>query len=131
MPFSDRGMPGRETRADAGPTEGTVGPLLDGAFGFFAWIAHLVAIYVVEALACGLGLVRADGGTRTALVAALVAATLVAAAVVALHAVRRWRRQRERQELRFRMSFTIGCDAIAAVAIVWQLLALALVPACA
>src|SRR5690242_15516896 len=107
MSSPDRETGGRGPRT--GATEGTVGPLLDGAFGFFVWIAHLVAIYVTAALACGLGLVRAGGGTRTTLALPLAAATLAAAAVVVLHAVRRWRRQRERPELRFRMSFTIGC----------------------
>jgi hypothetical protein len=57
--------------------------------------------------------------------------TVAADAIVVVHALRRYRRRREAPEQRFRMSVTIGADAIAAVAITWQLIAILLVPICA
>ena len=121
---------GLATGGERGPAGGTVGSLLDAAFGFFVWMAHLLTIYIAAALACGLGLVGADGRSPAGLRTALVVATVVAAVVVALHAARRWRQQRARPNANFRMSVTLGCDAIATVGIVWQLLAIGLVPAC-
>src|SRR5690242_15567563 len=109
------------------PTENSVAPLLDGAFGFFVWAIHLLAIYIATALACVLGLGTAAASTRTGFLAMLGLVTLVAAAIVLLHAVRRYRQQRDIPDQRFRMSVTVGCDAIATVAIVWQLLAIGLV----
>jgi hypothetical protein len=100
-------------------------------FGFFVWAAHLLAIYVTTALACQFGLGGADSSTRAGFAAALVVVTVVAAVVVALHALRRYRQQRDVPDRRFRMSVTIGCDAIATVAIAWQLVAISLIPICA
>ena len=117
-------------RVERRPAQGTVTPLLDASFGLFVWMAHLVMVYVSAALACGLGLVGGGGRDVTGLRTALVAVTIAAAAVVALHAVHRWRRQREMPDRRFRMFVTVGCDAIATLAIVWQLLAIGLVPVC-
>jgi amino acid transporter len=122
--------PSPHVTADEWPRQEGVRPLLDATFGFFVWAAHLLTVYVAAALACGLGLVGRGPGT-TALTTALVIATILAAAAVVVHSVRRWRQQRERPELRFRMSITVGCDAVAAVAIVWQILAILLVPPCA
>jgi hypothetical protein len=118
-------------RTDAHAAEGTLAPLLDVAFGFFVWMLHLVAIYVAAALACGLGVVGAGALSPAGLVTALAIATVAAAAIVALHALRRWRGLRDRPERRFRMAVTVGADAIAIVAIVWQLVAIGLVPPCA
>ena len=118
------------TTAGRGAAEGTVTPLLDATFGFFVWLGHLVVVYVAAALACGLGLVGPFGRGAAGLVTALGLATLVAAVAVVLHAVRRWRRLRMVPERRFRVLVTVGCDAIALVAIVWQLLAIGLVPVC-
>ncbi len=110
---------------------GGVRALLDAMFGLFAWAAHLLAIYISTALACQFGLGATGQGARTSFVTALVLVTLVAAAVVVLHGLRRHRQQQGVPDRRFRMSFTLGCDAIATVAIAWQLLAIALVPLCA
>jgi hypothetical protein len=110
--------------------EGTVGPLLDSAFGFFVWMAHLVAIYVAAALACGFGVVGARARGTFDLVGTLAIVTLVVAAIVIAHAIRRWRHLRGVNERRFRMVVTVGGDAIALVAILWQLLAIGMVPAC-
>jgi hypothetical protein len=51
-------------------------------------------------------------------------------AVSALHLYRRFADQRGNSALRFRMVITLGCDAIAIVAIAWQLFAVLLVPLC-
>jgi uncharacterized membrane protein YidH (DUF202 family) len=105
--------------------------LLDAAFGLFVWMAHLVAIYVAAALACGLGLVGTGARNPTTLASVLAATTVVGAGIVALHATRRWRQMRDFPERRFRMTVTVGADAIAIVAIMWQLIAIGLVPPCA
>lgn len=126
-------MSSRESRARPGlespHEERTVAPLLDVAFGFFVWMAHLLTIYIATALACGLGVVARTG--RAPLLVTLVAVTLLAAGVVFLHALRRWRRYRHAPDRRFRMSLTLGGDALATLAIVWQLLAVLIVPLCA
>jgi len=112
-------------------TEG-LSRLLDVAFGFFVWAAHFLIVYIATALACALGPGAASaGGGRAALLTALVLVTVAAAAIVMLHALRRYRQQRELSDHGFPLSVTIGCDAIALVAIVWQLFPIFLVPACA
>jgi hypothetical protein len=110
------------------PTEG-LSRLLDLAFGFFLWAAHFLIVYVGAAVACAL--VPTAAAASLSLTAALVLTTIVAAAIVVLHAVRRYHQQHEFPEQRFPMLVTIGCDAIALVAIVWQLFPIFLVPACA
>ncbi len=105
--------------------------LLDGMFGFFVWAAHLLAVYISTALACQFGLGTAGRGGRASFVGALVLVTIAAAAIVVLHALRRYRLQRDVPDRQFRMSVTLGCDTVATVAIAWQLLAVALVPICA
>jgi hypothetical protein len=105
--------------------------LLDAMFGFFVWVAHLLAIYAGTALACQFGLATADRGARVIAVTALVIVTVVAAGTVVLHALRRYRHQRDVADVRFRMAVTVGCDTIATVAIAWQLLAILLIPICA
>jgi len=121
----------RDGGGEAGPSERAIAPLLDTAFGLFVWMGHLLTIYITAALACGLGLIGTGGRTAAAFVTTLVVVTVVATATVAVHAVVRWRQQRELPETRFRAGVTVGADAIAIVAVVWQLLAIALVPACA
>jgi len=108
-----------------------VRPLLDAAFGFFVWAAHFLTIYIATAVACQLGLGATGAANRAAFLTALELVTVAAVAVVVLHAFRRYRQQRAVPERRFRMSVTIGCDAIATVAMAGQLVAIALVPACA
>ena len=114
---------------EAGPSREGLPRLLDLAFGFFIWAAHFLIVYVGAAVACAL--VPASAGGSFALPAALVLTTIVAAAMVVWHAVRRYRQQHELTERHFPMPVTIGCDAIALVAIVWQLFPIFLVPACA
>ena len=56
--------------------------------------------------------------------------TAAAVAVVVLHAARRYRELSGLPARRFRMWITIGGDAIATVAIAWQLFPILLVPIC-
>ncbi|HEU4630044.1 MAG TPA: hypothetical protein VFS08_09855 [Gemmatimonadaceae bacterium] len=120
-----------EEPQDARENAAGVRALLDTAFGYFVWAAHFLVVYIATAVSCQLGLGTAGARTRTTFLAVLALVTVAAVAIVALHTVRRYRRQRELPERRFRMAVTIGNDAIAAVAIAWQLLAIALVPLCA
>ena len=108
-----------------------VGALLDTAFGYFVWAIHFLVVYVVEAVACQLGLGAAGVHTHTTLIAVLAIVTVAATAVVATHCLRRHRQQRSVPAQRFRLSVTMGADAIASIGILWQLFALFLVPVCA
>ena len=113
------------------PNEGGVFRLLDAMLGFIVWAGHFLAIYIVEAVACVVGVGNAGGGTSTTLLTALAILTLGAAVLVAWHGVSRYRALRGDSDRQFGMSITIGCDAIAFVAIVWQLYPILLVPVCA
>jgi cytochrome bd-type quinol oxidase subunit 2 len=104
--------------------------LLDPAFGLFAWAVHFLVVYVATAVACVLGLGAAGTDARSALQATLVVLTAAALAATLLHVLRRYRQQSGDPGLQFRMSLTTGCDAIAMVAIGWQLFPIVLVPAC-
>ena len=121
--------PSLDARAAAPPSAGTVRPLLDLAFGFFVWAGHFLVVYIGTALACVLGLGAATSGSRTTFVSSLAVVTLVAVAVVVLHALRRYREHRTQPA--FRTAVAIGGDAIAFVAVAWQLFPLLLVPVCA
>ncbi|MGE3781270.1 MAG: hypothetical protein AB7H71_00840 [Alphaproteobacteria bacterium] len=104
--------------------------LLDPAFGFFVWAIHFLVVYIAEAVACALGLGGAGAETRTIFLTALILVTTGAAAVLALHGVLRYRRLRALPQQRFRMSVAIGGDAIAAVAVLWQLFPLGMISLC-
>ena len=121
--------PSVDAGATAPPRAGTVRPLLDLAFGFFVWAVHFLVVYIGTALACVLGLSAASRGSRTIFVISLGVVTLVAVAVVVLHALRRYRQHRTQPA--FRTAVAMGSDAIACVAIAWQLFPLLLVPVCA
>jgi hypothetical protein len=116
-----------DERVDYGEVErrtetSSVFHLLDAAFGFFVWAVHLVVIYVVEAVACQLG--------RTAFAAALVIVTLIAAAVVLWHGAKRYGQRNETRDHGFLIRIAAGQDVLAALAILWQLFALLMVPVC-
>lgn len=113
-----------------GPARDGVAPLLDLGFGFYAWAMHLLLVYTSTAIACQIGL-GADTAGQPAFRAWLVAITVVAIAMVVLHAARRYRAFRGLTRRRFRMSVTLGADAIATVAIAWQLVAVLMMPLCA
>jgi hypothetical protein len=105
--------------------------LLDPAFGFFLWSVHFLVIYIAAAVACVLGLGGASASTRSAFLIALVLVTLGAAGGLAIHGALRYRQLRARPDQQFRMSVAIGGDAIAAVAVLWQLFPILMVPLCA
>lgn len=115
----------------ATPERGAVPRILDAVLGFFVWAAHLLTVYIAQALACALGLVGARGQGSGGLLALLVVVTLAAACAVVLHAVKRRRERDAPDSSHFRATLTVGCDAIATVAIVWQGFAFALMPPCA
>jgi hypothetical protein len=97
--------------------------LLDLAFGLFVWAAHFLIIYVGAALACVLQL--------RGLEAVWVFVTLAAAGLVVWHGFSRYRKGKDTPDKDFARTVTVGGDAIALVAILWQLFAIAIVPACA
>jgi hypothetical protein len=111
-------------------TEG-LARLLDPVFGLLAWAVHFLVVYVAAAVACVLGLGAASASVRSSFLIVLAVVTVATVGAVIVHAVRRYRQQRGVPDLGFRMAVTIGCDAIAGVAILWQLFPLVLVPACA
>jgi hypothetical protein len=115
-----------ETRSQVG----TLYRLLYPAFGFFAWAIHFLVVYIAAAVACVLGLGAADEAARSAFTTALVVVTVATAAGVLLHAWRTHRRHGEVRDRRFLVNITMGHDAVAAVAILWQLFPILLVPAC-
>ena len=106
----------------------SIGPLLDSTFGLGVWAAHFLVVYGATAVACQLGL-RDAGVVRSTFHMALNLVTLVATTIVLFHARRRQQRRQD-PDTDFRVWVTIGCDAVAAVAIAWQLFALLLVPLC-
>ena len=128
---SPSARPASSSSAEARSRRGPVATLLDSAFGLFVWAAHLLTIYIATATACQLRLGASSVGTRTKFVATLLIITLVALALIGTHARRRYRAQRGVAERQLRMVVTIGGDAIASIAIAWQLLAILLVPLCA
>jgi hypothetical protein len=123
--------PGTTSGADARSARGPVTTLLDSAFGLFVWAAHLLTIYIATATACQLGLGASSTRAQTTFVATLVIYTLAMLALVGMHARRRYRAQHGVAERQLRMVVTIGGNAIASIAIAWQLLAILLVPLCA
>jgi hypothetical protein len=104
--------------------------LLDASFGFAVWAIHLLVVYVSTAVACQLGLGSREGTVQTRVAATMIAITLAAAAVVVLHGVKRYRQQKGQHERGFLSRLAVGQDAIAALAILWQLMPLMMVPLC-
>lgn len=109
---------------------GVVYRLLDPAFGFGVWALHLLVIYVSTAVACQVGLGARDATVQSRVVMTLIAVTLLAAAVVVVHAVKRYRQQPEVRDHGFLVRIAVGHDAVAALAILWQLMPLMMVPLC-
>ncbi len=105
--------------------------LLDLVFGFFVWAAHFLVVYIGTALACVLGLGTASAGARNSFALFLGYVTILAAVVVLWHAFSRYARPKEGPDEDFGRTVTMGGDAIALVAILWQIFSFALIPACA
>ena len=116
--------------AIAASQPGVVHRLLDPAFGLFVWAAHLVVIYVANAVFCVLGIPSRNLRAGTSLVIVLAAVTIVAAAIVALHGLRRYRERPAMYNHRFLLRMAVGQDAIAALAILWQLVPIFMSPVC-
>ena len=109
---------------------GTIFRFLDPALGLFVWAAHLLVIYIIQAIACVRGIGVAGPSAQNTLVWVLGAVTLLAALVLVGHALLRWRRFRGIEERHFRLAMTLGHDAIASVAILFQFYPLLLAPVC-
>ena len=109
----------------------TLGRLLDPAFGLFVFAAHLLAVYVPTAVACQVGLGGAGEAVRASYQTGLALFTVAVAAIIVLHAFLRYRRFRDLPDKRFRLTLTVGCDALATVAVLWQLFPILLTPLCA
>ena len=125
----------RSDRIDDAATEpgsqaGVVFRLLDPAFGFGVWALHLLVVYVSTAVACQIGLGSRDATVQSLVVTTLVAITLVAAAVVVMHGVKRYRQQPQVHDGGFLLRIAVGHDAVAALAILWQIMPLMMVPLC-
>ena len=109
---------------------GVVYRLLDPAFGFGVWVLHFLVIYVSTAVACQVGLGSRDAGVQSTVVITLIAITLGAAAIVAVHAAQRYRQLSEVHDRGFLLKIAVGHDALAALAILWQLMPITMVPLC-
>ncbi len=119
--------------ADLAPQSETARPvyrLLDSVFGFVVWAAHLLVVYIATAVACQLGLGSQPGSVQSTVVGILCVVTLGAAAAVVWHAIRRYGQQKEMRERGFLARIAVGHDAVAALAILWQLMPLLMVPLC-
>lgn len=100
--------------------------LFDPLVGFLIWGIHFVVVYVVQAVACVLGV----GASQAILVrTGLVALTLAALALVAWHGWRASLRRHDPRE-RFMSRITLGHDGLAAVGIAWQLYPLLMLALC-
>jgi len=119
-----------DAAVEARTQSGVLFRLLDPAFGFFVWIGHLILIYVAAAVACGLGLVTVDRDGQSGLVVALATVTIAAAALVGVHGVRRFGQRQAASDGGFLLSIAVGHDALAALAILWQLIPISMTPPC-
>jgi hypothetical protein len=104
--------------------------LLDSVFGFAVWALHLLVVYVASAVACQLGLASQSGRVQSVVVGTLCTATLAAAALVVWHGIQRYRQRDRERERGFLARIAVGHDAVAALAILWQLMPLFMVPLC-
>ena len=104
--------------------------LLDSVFGFGVWAVHLLIVYVASAVACQVGLGSQPGSVQSGVVGTLCVVTLAAAAIVVWHGIRRYRQQSHMRDRGFLERIAVGHDAVAALAILWQLMPLLMVPLC-
>ena len=111
-------------------SDGSVLRLLDSAFGFGVWAVHLLIVYVSTAVACQLGLGSEHASVQMTVIGTLSIVTIAAAAIVIWHAARRYRQQKLMQDRGFLARIAVGHDGVAALAILWQLMPLLMVPPC-
>lgn len=93
-------------------------------------MAHLIVIYVANAVICGLQVTSQLPGAERGLTLALAATTLLAAAAVAVHGWRRYGQFPETPDQQFLRAMTVGQDALAIPAILWQLVPIFMSPVC-
>jgi hypothetical protein len=122
-------MPSASTSANARLEARGVLRLVGSAFGFFVWGAHFLVVYIAEAVACQLAVVSVLS-PGAGLIALLATGTVLAALVVIAHAWRLSRRWHADGEDAFLARIGVGQDAIATLAILWQLIPLFTVPVC-
>jgi hypothetical protein len=122
-------MPSGSTSGDARIEGRGVVRLVGSAFGFFVWAAHLLVVYIAEAVACQLA-VASVLSPGAGLIALLAMSTVLTALLVIAHAWRVSRRWRADGEDAFLARIGVGQDAIATLAILWQLIPLFTVPIC-
>lgn len=115
-------------QVDASNRSGTVRTLLDLLFGFLVWAVHFLVVYCVNALACARGIGDATALAQSGLRSFFVFATLIGLASVGLHAAHLWRRRGSENDFLARLG--LGCNAVAAVAMMMQLLPLSLLHLC-
>ena len=119
-----------DAATEPGTQVGVVYRLLDPAFGFGVWAFHFLVVYVSTAVACQVGLGSRDATVQSTVVITLIVITLLAAAVVAVHAVKRYRQLPDVHDRGFLLKIAVGHDALAALAILWQLMPITMVPLC-
>ena len=119
-----------DAELDRRTENGGVFRLLDSVFGFGVWAVHLLIVYVASAVACQLGLGSQPRSVQSSVVAALCIVTLAATAIVVWHAILRYRQQKQVHDRGFLARIAMGHDAVAALAILWQLMPLLMVPLC-
>jgi hypothetical protein len=120
--------PGTQLERQTG--RGVVHRLLDPVFGFFVWAGHFFVIYITEAIACQLAFAFRDERVHSGLLIVLAFITGLSAAVVMAHGFGRWKRRGEGGDHGFTVGITAGNDALAAVAILWQLFPIFTAPVC-
>ena len=122
-------MPSGSTSTDPRIEPRWVPRLVGSAFGFFVWAAHLLVLYIAEAVACQLAAVSVTV-PGAGLIGVLAIITMIAALIVVVHAGRMGRQRHTEGEDAFLARIGIGQDAIATLAILWQLIPLFTVPLC-
>lgn len=122
-------MPSGNPTASAHVETGTLRSLLGSAAGFYVWAAHLLIVYMAQAVACQLAVVSVASPGR-GLIMALAIFTVLAAVLVIIHGRQQWRQRHGTNDTAFLARLAAGQDAIAALAILWQLIPLFTVPLC-
>ena len=122
-------MSSGSTSAGARLSAGELPRLLRAGFGFFVWAAHFLFIYIAEAVACQLSVVSVLS-PGAGLIAVLATVTVLSALVVAMHGWHVSQRRGPDGDNTFLAHVGLGGDAIAMLAILWQLMPLFMVPLC-
>lgn len=117
-----------DSPAPAARPRGTVATLLDPLTGFIVWSAHFLVVYCANAFACARGIGTASAASQSTFRSFLVFVTCIAVILIGLHAARAW--ARSGPDRGFLARLVLGCDAVAAIAVVVQLVPLFLLHLC-